>query len=81
MKVFEACEYGASGDVQLGAAVEEKCEAEFLSRLKTSQKQAHQRQPRVRNRKYQNQSGTMYLSFTAFCRAEVAQKFAHKQRK
>ncbi len=29
MKVFEACEFGASGDVDLGAAVEKKCEADF----------------------------------------------------
>ena len=81
MKVFEACEYGASGDVQFGAAVEEKCDADFLARLKTPQKQAYQRKMRVCDRKYRNHSGTMYLSFTAFCRAEVAQNYARKQRK
>ena len=81
MKVFEACAYGASGDVQFGTAVEKKCEADFLSRLTASQKQAYQRKMRVCDRKYRNRSGTMYLSSTAFCRAEVAQKFARKQRK
>jgi hypothetical protein len=81
MKVFEACEYGASGDVQFGAAVQEKCEADFLSRLKAPQKQAYQRQMRVCDRKYRTQSGTMYLSFTAFYRAELAQNYAHKQQK
>jgi hypothetical protein len=77
MKVFEACEYGASGDVDLGAVVEKKCEADFLARLKVSEKLSYQRQLRVCDRKYRNQSGTMYLSFTAFCRAEVAQRHSH----
>jgi hypothetical protein len=36
---------------------------------------------RVCDRKYRNQSGTMYLSFTAFCRAQVAENYAHKQQK
>jgi hypothetical protein len=78
MKVFEACEFGASGDVQLGAAVEKKCEGDFLGRLKAPRKQAYQREMGVCDRKYRNQSGTMYLSATAFCRAQVAQRYAHK---
>ena len=80
MKVFQACEYGASGDVQLGAVVEKKCESDFLDRLKASQKAAYQREMDVCDRKYRNQSGTMYISFTAFCRAEVAQRYAHQAR-
>jgi hypothetical protein len=32
-RLFELCEYGASGDVPLGAIVQEKCEADFLPRL------------------------------------------------
>jgi hypothetical protein len=78
MKVFGACEFGASGDVQLGAAVEKICEANFLPRLKTAQRRAYQREMGVCDRKYRNQSGTMSLSFTAFCRAEVAQRYARK---
>jgi hypothetical protein len=81
MKVFEACEFGASGDVQLGAAVERKCQGDFLSRLKPPQKQAYQREMAVCDRKYRSQSGTMSLSFTAFCRAKVAQRHAQKTRK
>jgi len=76
MKLFEACEFGTSGDIQLGAAVERKCEGDFLSRLKAPQKQAYQREMAVCDRKYRNRSGTMYQSFTAFCRAKVAQRYA-----
>jgi len=78
MKVFQACEYGASGDVQFGAVVEKKCESDFLTRLKAPQKRAYQREIGVCDRKYRNQSGTMYISFTAFCRAEVAQHYSHQ---
>ena len=81
MKVFEACEYGASGDVQFGAVVEKKCEADFLGHLKAPQKLSYQREMRVCDRKYRNQSGTMYISFTAFCRAEVAQRYSHQAAK
>src|SRR5262245_26172842 len=78
MRVFQDCEYGASGDVQLGAAVEKKCEADFMHGLKATKKRAYQREMRVCDRKYRDQSGTMYISFTAFCRAEVAQRYSQK---
>jgi hypothetical protein len=78
MKVFAACEHGASGDVDFGAVVEKKCEADFLVRLKASEKLSYQREMRVCDRKHRNESGTMYLSFTAFCRAEVAQRYSHR---
>ena len=81
MKVFEACEYGASGDVQFGEVVEKKCEADFLDRAAASKKQAYKRELGVCDRKYRNQSGTMYISFTAFCRAEVARRYSHAVRK
>ena len=81
MKLFEACEYGTSGDIHLGAAVENKCEGDFLSRLKAPQKQAYQREMLACDRKYQNESGTMYRPFTAFCRAEVAQRYSRQARK
>ena len=78
MKVFQDCQLTASGDVQLGAAVEKKCEADFMPGLSTARKQAYQREMRVCDRKYRNKSGTMYLSFTAFCRAEIAQRYSHR---
>jgi hypothetical protein len=81
MKIFEDCEYGASGDVLLGAAVEKKCEADFMPRLTTATKRAYQHQMSACDRKYANQDGTMYRSFTAFCRAEIAQRYSRQRRK
>src|SRR5215467_5865977 len=81
MKVFEACQYGASGDVQFGEVVEKKCEADFLDKANASKKQAYKRELGVCDRKYRKQSGTMYISFTAFCRAEVAQRYSQAVRK
>lgn len=78
MKLFEACEFGTSGDIHLGAAVEKKCERDFLARLKEPQRHFYQREMRVCDRKYQNEEGTMYLSFTAFCRAEVARRYSRQ---
>jgi hypothetical protein len=78
MKVFRDCELTASGDVELGAAVEKKCEADFKSGLNAAQTQAYKREMRVCDGKYRNKSGTMYLSFTAFCRAEVAQRYSQR---
>jgi hypothetical protein len=78
MKLFQDCQFGASGDVQLGAAVEKKCEGDFLSRLNAGRKQTYRRELGVCDRKYRNESGTMYLSFTAFCRAEVAQRYSQQ---
>ena len=81
MKIFEDCEYGASGDVLLGAAVEKTCEADFMSRLTAAKKKAYQREMGVCDRKYANEDGTMYRSFTAFCRADIAQRYSRQPRK
>ena len=78
MKLFQDCQLTASGDVQLGAAVEKKCEADFMPGLTTAQKQAYKREIRVCDQKYRNKSGTMYLSFAAFCRAQVAQRYSQR---
>jgi len=78
MKVADACAYGAGGDVQFAAAVEKKCEGDFLAKLKAREKQAYAREMRVCDRKYRNESGTMYISATAFCRAKVAQRYSRQ---
>ena len=78
MKLFQECQLTASGDVQLGAAVEKTCEADFMPGLNTAQKQAYKREIHVCDQKYRNKSGTMYLSFAAFCRAEVARRYSQR---
>ena len=74
--LFEICEFGASGDVALGAAATEKCEGDFLSKLTLAQKRAYDRGQKLCARKYQNQDGTMYRSFEAFCGANVARDYS-----
>jgi hypothetical protein len=78
MEVFAACSYKASGDVSLGAAVTEKCEADFLAKLKPAQRRAYDGGQKRCARKYRHESGTMYRSFEAFCGAELAQSYARK---
>jgi hypothetical protein len=78
MKIFQDCSYGASGDVSLGTAVREKCEADFLAKLKPPQKHIYERELQACLRKYVHESGTMYVSFSAFCGAEVAQRYSQR---
>jgi hypothetical protein len=78
MKLAQDCALTASGDVQLGAAVEKKCEADFKPGLGAAQTQAYKREMHACDIKYRNKSGTMYISFTAFCRAEVAQRYSER---
>jgi hypothetical protein len=81
MALFKDCQLGASGDVPMGAAVEKKCETDFMPGLPAAKKQSYQREMGICDRKYANQDGTMYRSFTAFCRAEVSQRYAREGRK
>ena len=78
MKLFQDCSYSASGDVSLGAAVREKCEGDFLGQLKEPQKHVYQRELNTCLRKYAHESGTMYVSWSAFCGAEVAQRYSQR---
>jgi hypothetical protein len=78
LDVMEACAYGATGDVSLGQIVREKCEAGFLAQLSKSQRQAYGRAIKHCDDKYKNESGTMYRSFSAFCRAILARDTAAK---
>ena len=77
-RLFEDCELGASGDVPMGEVVQEKCEADFLGKLDAARKADYRRQLFVCDHKYAKQTGTMYRSFEAFCRAGAARDFANR---
>lgn len=76
LSMFKTCSVGASGDVGLGAAVTEKCEALFDGKLSAPQKAAYSRARQACEAKYARESGTMYRSFEAFCLAQAAHKTA-----
>jgi hypothetical protein len=78
MNLFKDCSVSTGGDTTLGDAVGKKCERDFLSGLNPSSKAAYQRALGACDRKYRNESGTMYRSFTAFCRAEIAQRYSRQ---
>ena len=67
--MFEACEFDASGDVPLGGAVQEKCEADFLGKLDGMKKTAYRKALNGCNHKYAMEPGWIYRSFEAFCTA------------
>jgi len=78
VKVFKACGYGSTVDVQFGGIVIEKCEAAFLPGLRGSQRASYARGQKACGRKYAGRSGTMYRSATAFCFAELAGNYARR---
>lgn len=80
-KIFEDCALGGTSDVYFGATVQERCEADFLSKLDAAKKSAYGKRLTACDRKYVHRSGTMYLSFMAFCRVEAARDFAKKYSK
>jgi hypothetical protein len=78
MELAVACALGAAADVQLGAAVQDRCERDFLSKLNKTQRRAYNAEHRRCERKYIRESGTMYRSAEAFCHAEVAEKYSRR---
>ena len=78
LKVAEACAYGASGDTGLTNIVLEKCEAGFSARMSKAERRVYDRGIKRCDEKYKNESGTMYRSFSAFCRATLARDTAAK---
>jgi hypothetical protein len=78
LALFQACSYGAGGDVALSEIVIRKCEGDFLTKLNKSQRQSYDRQQKQCSLKYRNGSGTMYRSFEAFCSANLAKDYARR---
>ena len=78
MALFRICAYGASGDVGLGTLVRKKCEADFLGKLSKPERRRYDRWIRFCERRYEQEAGTVYRSFQAFCIAGVAQAYARR---
>jgi hypothetical protein len=76
MKLFEACQFGSTADIQLGDVVEKKCEAQFLTKLKPTQQHTYQDQLGRCDAKFAGKQGTMWRSAAAMCRASVSQRTA-----
>ena len=78
LEIFTACAGGASGDVEFGGAVTERCESDFAAKLSKAQKRAYEAEHTRCERKYMKREGTMYRSFEAFCHAEVAERYVRR---
>jgi hypothetical protein len=78
LALFQGCSYAASGDVGLSQVVIKKCEGDFVKKLSKAQRQTYYRQQQRCARKYQDQSGTMYRSFEAFCSAILAKDYSRR---
>jgi hypothetical protein len=77
-RVFKACSSGASGDVALGTIVQKKCESRFPAKLGAAASATYKRKLTGCDHKYAKQSGSMYRSFEAFCRAGLARDYADR---
>jgi hypothetical protein len=75
MQIFRLCSSGASVDVEVGAAVIERCEPEFLHKLTHAERRTYYRAQERCARKYRDELGTMYRSFEAYCGAELARSY------
>jgi len=58
--------------------VRSRAEGDFLSRLRAPQKHVYECELSACDRKYVHEEGTKYLSFAAFCSAEVAQRYSQR---
>ena len=77
-RVMNACRFNASGDVGLAKAVEDKCGPTFLAKLSRRERRAYAAKGARCLSKYAAEEGTMYVSFAATCKAEVAVDYARK---
>src|SRR4028119_720216 len=77
-QMLARCSSGAGSDVGLGSVITDRCEADFLTKLSSAQRQVYRSAQARCQRKYQQESGTMYRSFEAFCGAEIALVYARR---
>ncbi len=75
---FEACSLGTSGDNAISDIVRAKCEKRFLPTADAATKKAYKDKLYHCDDVARKNSGTMYLSLAALCRAKTARDFARK---
>ena len=75
---FGNCNAGGSGDINLGQIATERCQADFLTKLSAKQRRAYQAGIKSCNDEVKEGEGTLSRAMAAGCRADLAQKFAHK---
>lgn len=75
-QLMEACGLGASGDSYMVPAAERKCGLDFWKKLSASEKKTYNALQAKCDQKYANMQGTMYISFNAFCRLNVARLYS-----
>lgn len=78
MEGLERCGMGATSDVILGKLVVEKCEAVFEGKLSASQRRNYEGAQGACDSKYASDTGSVYRSLTAFCRAAAAGHMARE---
>lgn len=74
--VAEACSLGASGDTAIAVVAERKCGLDFWKKLTRADLQIYKGLQAKCDHKYKNMQGTMYISFAAFCRLNVARLYS-----
>jgi hypothetical protein len=75
-RVLEACQRGSSGDVRVARQVVAKCEATFLPRLTTAEAGRYSREKAECRGKHAGRQGAEFSSFSTFCEAEAALRYA-----
>ena len=81
VSAYESCIVGSSFDVPLAAIAIDICESAFKSKLAAPQRKSYERRMDQCERKYERQSGSMYRSYAATCRVEVAKAEAARAAK
>lgn len=76
LHILTACAWGSSQDVEFAAVVVKRCEKEFPKDMSEGKRAAYAKAKERCRKKYENEQGTMYVSFAAHCQAEAAAKYA-----
>ena len=78
MELFQGCNAGGSGDINLGQIVTETCERAFLKKLSAKQRRSYASEIKDCNDEEKEDEGTLSRAMAAGCLAQLAQSYAHK---